>query len=74
MPMTRVSDSVLHSADQLKTRLQAITGERTWRRLTRDIQFGVALRATSYLTDDQLTDIMASLLETGDNDDAPDVT
>lgn len=72
MPMTRVSDTVLQSADQLKARLQAITGQRTWRSLTRDVQFAVALRATAYLTDTQLAAIVATLVETGDTtDDTP---
>lgn len=63
MPMTRVSDTVLHSADQLRGRLQSITGERTWRGLTRDVQFAVALRATRDCTDERLSAYLAELLE-----------
>lgn len=66
MPMTRVSDSVLQSADQLKARLQALTGERTWRALTRDVQFTVALLAAEDCSDEQLLSYAAGLVETGD--------
>jgi hypothetical protein len=69
MPMTRVSDQVLHSADQLRGRLQSITGERTWRGLTRDVQFAVALRAAQDSTDVQLRVYLAQLLETETPDD-----
>jgi hypothetical protein len=72
MPMTRVSDSVLQSADQLKARLQAITGERTWRSLTRNSLFTVALLAAEDCTDEQLAAYLAGMLETGDTDDTSD--
>lgn len=71
MPMTRVSSSVLQSADQLKARLQALTGERTWRALTRDVQFTIALLAAEDCTDEQLITYAAGLLETGTDDDTP---
>jgi hypothetical protein len=70
--MTRVSDSVLQSADQLKARLQALTGGRTWRGLTRDVQFTIALLAAEDCTDEQLAAYAAGLLETGDTDEHPD--
>ena len=72
MPMTRVSDSVLHSADQLKARIQAIAGGRAWRGITRDVQFAVALRAASDCTDPQLAAIVAALLEESGETDEPD--
>jgi hypothetical protein len=69
--MTRVSDSVLQSADQLKARIQALTGGRTWRALTRSDQFTIALLAAEDCTDEQLAAYAAGLLETETPDDTP---
>jgi hypothetical protein len=73
MSMARVSDSVLQSADQLKTRLRAVSDRPAWSRLTRDVQFAVALRATAYLSDERLAAILAVVLESGEETNAPDI-
>jgi hypothetical protein len=69
--MTRVSDSVLQSADQLKARLQALTGRRTWRNLTRDMLFTVALLAAEDCTDEDLARYLEDQLEPETPDDTP---
>ena len=53
MAMTRVSNAVLASADQLKARLQELTGQ-SREEITRDVQFHVALRAAEHTPDDVL--------------------
>jgi len=63
----RLSDPVLISMDQLAARLQALTGLRA-AKLTRDVQFRVAVIAAENTPDDELLRYLpAELL-----DDLPD--